>query len=97
LFRTCTRGHIIRGFGEAEEDVFCRFFYIEREIRFPVSECTFYEDKRIASLTAMEEIAWILITRKPGRRAGFVSAAQLREEKEAETARTTDESARRGE
>ena len=81
LCRTCTRGHIIKGFGETEEEVFCRFFYIEREIRFPVSECTFYEDKRLASLTAMEEIAWFLTTRKPGRTVGFVSAAQFRAEK----------------
>ena len=93
LCRTCTRGHVIKGFGETQEEVFCRFFYIEREIRFPVSECTFYEDKRIASLSAMEEIAWFLTTRKPGRAVGFVSAAELRAEKEAEAARKVDESA----
>jgi len=32
-----------------EEEVYCRTFYIEREIRFAVRECTFYEDKRLAS------------------------------------------------
>jgi len=97
LCRTCTRGHVIKGFGETEEEVFCRFFYIEREIRFPVSECTFYEDRRIASLSAMEEIAWFLTTRKPGRTVGFVSAAQFREEQGAEAAREADESAERKE
>jgi hypothetical protein len=91
LCRTCTRGHIIKGFGEAEEEVYCRYFYLEREIRFPVKECTFYEDKRIASLTAMEEIAWFLTTRKPGRTVGFISAAQFGEEQEAEAAEAKDE------
>ena len=81
LCRTCTRGHIITGFRATEEEVFCRTFYIEREIRFPVRNCTFYEDKRLASKEDMEEIAWRLrstIT-KPNQSLGFVSAAQFQE------------------
>jgi len=84
LCRTCTRGHIIRGFSASEEEVYCRTFYIEREIRFPVRECTFYEDRRIASKEDMEQIAWFLTTRKAGRSVGFVSAAQFRELKKSE-------------
>ena len=57
LCRTCTRGHIITGFRATEEEVFCRIFYIEREIRFPVRECTFYEDRRLASKEDMEKAA----------------------------------------
>ena len=79
LCRTCSRGHIIKGFRATEEEVFCRHFYIEREIRFPVSECSWYEDKRLACKSEMEEIAWFLTTRKPGRSVGFVSAARFRE------------------
>ena len=81
LCRTCTRGHIITGFRATEEEVFCRTFYIEREIRFPVRECTFYEDRRLASKEDMEEIAWKLrsTTTKPNQSLGFVSAAQLQE------------------
>jgi hypothetical protein len=79
LCRTCSRGHIIKRFRANEEEVFCRYFYIEREIRFPVSECTFYEDKRLASKQEMEEIAWILRTDMPRRRVGFISPEQLRE------------------
>ena len=41
LCETCTRGHAIKGFRLAEEVVYCRTFYIEREILFPVRECTF--------------------------------------------------------
>jgi|SRR5579862_5238498 len=79
LCRTCTRGHIISGFRATEEEVFCRTFYIEREIRFPVRECTFYEDRRLARKEDMEEIAWHLrsTTSKPSTGLGFVSAAQL--------------------
>ena len=79
LCRTCSRAHIIKGFCASEEEVFCRYFYIEREIRFPVSECTFYEDKRLASKEEMEQIAWILRTDMPRRRVGFISPEQLRE------------------
>jgi len=79
LCRTCSYGHIITGFCASEEDVFCRYFYLEREIRFKVSQCTFYEDRRLASKKDMEEIAWVLTTKKPGRSVGFVSAARFRE------------------
>lgn len=81
MCRTCTRGHIITGFRATEEEVFCRTFYIEREIRFPVRNCTFYEDRRLASKEDMEEIAWRLrsTTSKPNQSLGFVSAAQLQE------------------
>jgi len=82
LCRSCTWGHIIKGFRATEEEVFCRFFYIEREIRFSVSECTFYEDRRLASKSEMEEIAWFLTTRKAGRTVGFVSAEKFRAEQE---------------
>jgi hypothetical protein len=81
LCRTCTRGHIITGFRAMEEEVFCRTFYVEREIRFPVRNCTFYEDKRLASKEDMEEIAWRLRSTmtKPNQSLGFVSTAQLEE------------------
>lgn len=92
LCRTCTRGHIIKGFRATEEEVFCRFFYIEREIRFAVSECTFYEDRRLASKSEMEEIAWFLTTRKAGRTVGFVSADKFRAEQEAASSPTNTNS-----
>lgn len=81
LCRTCTRGHIISGFRATEEEVFCRTFYIEREIRFPVRECTFYEDKRLATKEDMVEIAWHLrsTTSKPNRGVGFAGGAPAEE------------------
>ena len=92
LCRSCTRGHVIKGFRATEEEVFCRFFYIEREIRFAVSECTFYEDRRLASKSEMEEIAWFLTTRKAGRSVGFISAEQFRAEQEAASSPTNSAS-----
>ena len=79
LCETCTRGHAIKGFRLAEEVVYCRTFYIEREILFLVRECTFYEDRRVASKEDMEEIAWRLRTLNPTRQVGFVSAAPFRQ------------------
>jgi len=92
LCRTCSQGHVIKGFRATEEEVFCRFFYIEREIRSAVSECTFYEDRRLASKSEMEEIAWYLTTRKAGRAVGFVSAERFREQREAATAPVNENS-----
>ena len=85
LCRSCTRGHIITGFRASDEEVFCRTFYIEREIHFPVRECTFYEDKRLASKGEMEEIAWHLrsTTSKPCRNLGFVGSTSASTEPEA--------------
>ena len=84
LCRSCTRGHVISGFRATEEEVFCRIFYIEREIHFPVRECTFYEDKRHASKEAMEEIAWTLgtSTSRPKPNLGFVRAVMARKDEE---------------
>jgi len=82
LCKTCTRGHVIKGSRASEELVFCRFFYIEREIHFPVRECTFYEDRRLASQEDMEEIAWRLTTIKPTRHVGFASSVQFRQMQE---------------
>jgi hypothetical protein len=84
LCRSCARGHIITGFRASEEEVFCRTFYIEREIHFPVRECTFYEDRRLASKTEMEEIAWHLrsTTSKPNRNLGFVGPTSASTEPE---------------
>lgn len=78
LCRTCSYGHVIKGFRASEEEVYCRYFYLEREIHFPVSQCTFYEDRRLASKREMEEIAWILRTDMPRRRVGFISPEQIR-------------------
>jgi hypothetical protein len=91
LCRTCARGHIITGFRASDEEVFCRTFFFEREIRFPVRECTLYEDKRLASKEEMEEIAWHMrsTTTKPYRNLGFVSSPPASPEPDAPETDTT--------
>jgi len=79
LCRTCRHGHIIKGFSASQENVFCRMFYLEREISYAVAECSQYEDVRLANKKDMEDIAWFLTTRKSGRGVGFVSAARFHE------------------
>jgi|SRR5579871_1052424 len=86
LCRLCSHGHVIKGFRLMEEEIYCRSFYIERKIPFAVRECSFFEDKRIASKSDMEEIAWSLTTRKAGRSVGFVTAAKFRDDEEQEEA-----------
>jgi len=46
---------------------------------FPVSECSSYDDRGVPSRWDMEQIAWILVTKKAGRNIGFVTAKQFRE------------------
>ncbi len=79
LCRTCTHGHILKGFSATEEIFFCEEFYPKRALPFLIRECSMYEHKNRATLEAMEQIAWFLTTRKPGRSVGFVSAAQFHE------------------
>jgi hypothetical protein len=84
LCRTCASGHIIAGFRASELEVFCRTFYIEREIRFPVRECTFYEDRRLATKRDMEEIGWSRRSTngKPTHNVGFLGGSQPENENE---------------
>ena len=49
------------------------------QVRFLISQCSSYDDKRLPSKWDMEKIAWILLTKKAGRTIGFVTAKQFRE------------------
>jgi hypothetical protein len=79
LCQTFRWAQIVKGFPASEEVVYCRVFYRMNRISFALSECPLYDDKRLASKTELEEIAWFLTTRQSGRRVGFVSAARCRE------------------
>jgi hypothetical protein len=59
--------------------IHCRWLAHDPLIPFPVSQCSSYDDKRIPSKLDMEKIAWVLMTKKPGRTIGFVTAKQFRE------------------
>lgn len=76
---TCRRAQIVKGFRESEYKVFCKTLLHSWPVEFPVSQCNDYDDKRLPSKCDMEKIAWVLMTKKPGRTIGFVTAKQFRE------------------
>ena len=76
---TCRWAHIVKGFAVSQEEIRCRFVSDDLLVRFPVSQCSSYDDKRRPSKCDMEKIAWILLTKKAGRTIGFVSAKQVRQ------------------
>jgi hypothetical protein len=61
---TCRWAHIVKGFRESEKEIFCRYLTDDRPVRFPVSQCNSYDDRRIPSKRDMEQIAWILLTKR---------------------------------
>ena len=73
---SCRWGHVVRGFRESQEVIHCTWLSENPEMQFPVSRCSFY-DRRIPSRRGMEQIAWILLTKKAGRTIGFVTAKQF--------------------
>jgi hypothetical protein len=76
---TCRWAHIVRGFSASEHQVFCRSLYRHPPVRFLVSQCSSYDDRRLPSKWDMEKIAWVLLTKKAGRSIGFVTPKQFQE------------------
>lgn len=73
---TCSRGTVTKGLGISQEMTYCHAH--ERPIRFHVTECSSYTDKRMPDLYDMKAIAWMLVTKKAGREIGFVSARDFK-------------------
>jgi hypothetical protein len=46
LCACCLYAHIVRGYEPGEAMIFCGYAYPQREIAFPVRECTDYRPKR---------------------------------------------------
>ena len=76
---TCRWAHIVKGFGASQESIRCTSLAYDPPVPFPVSQCSSYDDKRIPSRRDMEQVAWVLLTKKAGRTIGFVTARQFRE------------------
>jgi hypothetical protein len=76
---TCRWAHIVKGFKVSQEEIHCGWLRRNPPVKFPVSQCSTYDDKRLPSKCDMEKIAWILLTKKTGRTIGFVTAKQFRE------------------
>jgi hypothetical protein len=71
LCRTCRFATIIQGQAPSQRLVECAD--IGRSIPFVVTECTSYSDKRIPSRRDMEDIAWVIRTKRVGKPAGFAA------------------------
>jgi hypothetical protein len=79
LCASCRWAHIVKGFADSQQVTHCTWLRPSMLVRFPVSQCNCYDDRRIPSRYDMEKIAWILLTKKAGRSIGFVTAKQFRE------------------
>lgn len=77
----CTHAHIIRGFRESEELVFCDYASDLIRIPFKVKECSNYRDRTSPDWEQMEKLA---IDLKPevslGKPAGFRVARDAEED-----------------
>jgi hypothetical protein len=80
LCDTCERALTVKGYRENERVVVCQAMWPEREVKFPVQECSSYTSKGRESLYEMKKIAWMLQPRGPKRQAGFVAPSGDEEE-----------------
>ena len=83
LCRTCRYAQVMRGMAESQEMVVCKSVSMSSGpfvLTTAISHCSSYDDKRIPSRWDMEQIAWVLVTKKTGRDIGFVSAEDFRKQ-----------------
>jgi len=73
LCDTCFRSLVVKGYRESEKVVSCQATWPERQVLFPVRECSTYEDRGRQTLRQMEDTAWTLVPRGPKRQAGLVA------------------------
>ena len=78
LCLTCRYATIVKGLSQHDEIVECaQLSYGRNRIAFPVTTCTEYSDRRLPSLRAMEEIAWILRSDPKKNTIGFVKRSDM--------------------
>jgi hypothetical protein len=68
LCRSCTRGMQIQGAADSQEVNYCRS--LEKAIRWHVTKCSGYNDKRLPDINDLKQIAWDIID-KGGKKIGF--------------------------
>ena len=73
LCDTCRKAYLIRGPGESQEAIECSV--LSRTPRWPVVECSMYDDKRMVSLREMRETAWVLTGEVKGK-VGFLRSSE---------------------
>lgn len=79
LCLSCRHATVIRGRTLHDEIIDCgRLYGRSSRITFPVTSCSEYDDRRLASLRHLEQVAWVLRTERGRRRIGFVPARELK-------------------
>ena len=76
LCLSCIHGHVIRGRNN-EQKIVCGRMMENGLLNFPVVECNMYQDKSKPSLHDMEDIAWMLVTKKSSHAIGFVDPIEF--------------------
>ena len=78
LCLTCRYATIVKGSTLSDEIVECtQLSHGRNRIDFPVTNCSDYSDRRLPSLRAMEEIAWVLRSDPKKKEIGFVKRSEL--------------------
>ena len=82
LCLTCRNATVVQGHAIGQRIVQCGALCGPHDrISFHVAECSDYDDKRHPTKREMEEMAWLLLTKKAGRQIGFVRAADYKRNK----------------
>lgn len=68
---SCTHAHLIRGFRESDEMVFCNFAYELIRIPFKVRECSNHRDRNRPDWKQMEDLAIDIQPLTSAKPAGF--------------------------
>lgn len=61
----CRSAHVIRGIN-FQSQIICRAGAHGFIVRFPIEECSIFDDKRIPALYQMQDIAWTIQSRNRG-------------------------------
>ena len=78
LCMACRYATVVKGQSLREEIVQCdRLSEGHNLVRFPVTFCTGYVDRRHPSIREMEDLAWILRTDAARKQIGFIQARKL--------------------
>ena len=78
LCKTCRNAMLVEGHAVGQTQVKC--LCLDEVIPWPVRRCSQYNDKRLPMLAAMEQIAWVLVSKKAGREIGFVRGVPVQRE-----------------
>ena len=78
LCTTCRNATVVKGPADSQQTIFCQ--QMGRFIPIKVAECNRYLDATAMTVYEMEQIAWLMLTKKAGRQIGFVSPEERQRE-----------------